>query len=191
MATPPAPKEKVPPANLVWIDMEMSGLDPDVDVILEIATVITDKDLNIIAEGPELVIHQDPKIYDRMDAWNKEHHSKSGLWQQVITSTVTNDVAERLTMEFLSQHTTAKTSPLCGNSIHQDRRFLFKHMKAIDAFLHYRLVDVSTVKELVIRWYTDSYKFHKADSRHRAKDDIIQSINEMKHYRNLVFKPSP
>ena len=187
--SPQSQPPKPPPALMVWVDMEMSGLEPERDVILEIATVLTDGNLNIIAEGPELVIHQEPQLFDLMDDWNKEHHSKSGLWSQVIASKVTVEEAEKLTMDFLKKHTPAKASPLCGNSVHQDRRFIVKYMADLDRYLHYRLVDVSTVKELVSRWYPESFKFHKKDSSHRAKDDIIESINEMKHYRNMAFKP--
>lgn len=174
---------------LVWMDLEMTGLDPERDTIIEMATLITDSDLNIVAEGPEIVIRQDAALFAGMDDWNKEHHTKSGLWAQVISSTTTLAEAEQQTLSFIKSHVGLKESPLCGNSIWQDRRFLTRYMPAIEAYLHYRLVDVSSVKELVSRWYPDNWKFSKPKGSHRAMDDIRESIDELRHYRTKIFLP--
>lgn len=173
--------------TLVWLDMEMSGLDPDRDVILEMATLITDANLQILAEGPALVIHQPANLFAHMDAWCQEHHTKSGLWQRVLDSKLSLSDAERLTLEFIRQHTPARESPLCGNSIWQDRRFLAKHMPTLEGYFHYRIIDVSTIKELVSRW-SPEHKFPKKKGAHRALDDIRESIDELRHYRTALFK---
>ncbi len=174
---------------LIWMDMEMSGLDPEKDVILEIATIITDKDLIVLEEGPNLVIHHDQSFFDTMDPWCKEHHTKSGLWEKVVSSTTSLVAAEEETLKFIKNHVDAKKSPLCGNSIWQDRRFIRRYMKKLDAHLHYRLVDVSTVKELAGRWYDASVMaFEKSKDLHRALDDVRESIAELRFYREKIFK---
>jgi oligoribonuclease len=175
---------------LVWMDLEMTGLDPDADTIIEIATIITDGNLKIIASGPNLIIHQEPERFEKMDDWNKEHHTKSGLWQAVVKSTITLKDAERQTFEFIKNHCKVNESPLCGNSVWQDRRFLVRYMPSIDDFLHYRLVDVSTIKELAARWFPKIEPEKPKDSAHRALDDIKESIDELIFYRQNVFKPS-
>lgn len=176
---------------LVWMDLEMTGLEPDRDTIIEIATLVTDGALNIVAEGPELVIRQDASLFDKMDDWNREHHTKSGLWQKVVSSNVSLADAERQTVEFLKAHMGPKESPLCGNSVWQDRRFLVRYMPTLEAYLHYRLVDVSTIKELATRWYPN-VKFAKAKGSHRALDDIRESLDELRFYRETFFKaPDP
>jgi oligoribonuclease len=183
-------EKKEGPSKLVWMDLEMTGLDPDRDVIIEMATLVTDRDLNIIAEGPEIVIQRSNDLFKGMDQWNREHHTKSGLWSKVISSEITEDVAENLTLDFLKQHVKVGESPLCGNSIWQDKRFLCKYMKKLDAHLHYRLIDVSTIKILGKMWYSDQVKsVVEKKSNHRAMDDIRESIEELKNYRKLVFTP--
>ena len=173
--------------NLVWIDLEMTGLDPETDSIIEIATIVTDSDLEIIAEGPNLVLHQPPSRFEVMDAWNQNQHTKSGLWQQVIKSEIGLQEAEQTTLNFLIDHTKANESPLCGNSVWQDRRFLRKYMPRLDAHLHYRLVDISSIKELAKRWYEDDKLPQKSKDSHRALEDIKESINELAHYKNTIF----
>ena len=185
------PKKADAPAKLVWMDLEMTGLDPDRDVIIEMATLITDANLNIIATGPEIVISRPQSMFETMDSWNREHHTKSGLWQRVVSSNISEKEAEELTLSFLKEHLKPKDSPLCGNSIWQDRRFLAKQMKAIDDFLHYRLIDVSTLKILGKIWHPDVMsKIVEKKSNHRALDDIKESIEELKRYRELLFKSS-
>lgn len=174
------------PSKLVWMDLEMTGLDPARDTILEIATLITDSELNIVAEGPEIVVRQPLARLQAMDAWNREHHGKSGLWDKVLASTVELAQAEARTLDFIRAHVGAKESPLCGNSIWQDRRFLAVCMPDLDAYLHYRLIDVSTIKELVSRWYPAA-KYGKKKGNHRALDDIRESLDELRHYRATVF----
>lgn len=175
-------------APLVWIDMEMSGLDADSNVILEIATIVTDANLEIIAEGPELVIQHPIEILKGMDDWNREHHTKSGLWKAVLASKTTLADAEQQTLAFLKEHCPAQKSPLCGNSIWQDRRFIIRYMRDLDRFLHYRMVDVSTVKELGTRWYPKILdKKAKKRGNHRALDDIKESIEELKFYKEHLF----
>ena len=175
------------PAPLVWIDLEMSGLDPDACKILEIATLVTDADLELVAEGPDIVVHQPDAVLDAMDEWCTTHHGESGLTAAVKASTTSLADAEAQTLEFLRAHTEAGTSPLCGNSIWQDRRFIARYMPKLDAFLHYRMIDVSTVKELTRRWYPDEKAPPKGQS-HRALDDIRESIAELKFYRENVFR---
>ncbi len=173
-------------APLVWIDLEMSGLDPERHQILEIATIITDGDLNVIAEGPDLVIHVDDEVLAAMDAWCTEHHGKSGLTAAVQASPLAVADAEAQTLAFLRAHCDAGRSPLCGNSIGHDRRFIARYMPALADFLHYRSVDVSSVKELVRRWYPALAAPPKAET-HRALDDIRESIAELRYYRDQVF----
>jgi oligoribonuclease len=175
------------PAPLVWIDMEMSGLDPRACHILEIATLVTDARLDVIAEGPDIVVHQPDEVLDAMDDWCTEHHGASGLTEAVRKSDISVQEAEGRTLEFLSQFTRPGTSPLCGNSVWQDRRFIIEYMPALDRFLHYRIVDVSTIKELARRWYPSTTPPTKRES-HRALDDIRESIAELKFYRESFFR---
>jgi oligoribonuclease len=176
---------------LLWLDMEMTGLDPDKERIIEVATILTDGQLNEIAAGPELVIHQADEILNAMDSWNKKHHGGSGLTQRVRDSDVTDAVAEKATMDFLAVHlgTASKDRPvLAGNSIHQDRRFIRRYMPALDTRLHYRMVDVSTIKELSRRWYPEATaKQPGKKESHRALDDVRESIDELRYYRKSVF----
>lgn len=174
--------------NLVWMDLEMSGLDPKTCVILEIAALVTDKDLNLVAQGPAFVIHQPESVLEAMDDWNKKHHRESGLAQAVRESKTTLAEAEQKTLEFIAQHCKEKTSPLCGNTIYQDRRFLIEYMSKLEAFLHYRLVDVSTIKELVKRWYGPEFQAPPKKQKHKALDDILETIEELRFYRKAVFK---
>lgn len=173
--------------NFVWIDLEMTGLDPDKEVIIEIATIVTDSQLNIIAEGPDLVLHQ-PEIYlTRMDDWNRNQHSKSGLIDDVRKSMIALEAAESQTLDFIRQFCETKQNPLCGNAVHHDRRFLIKYMPKIHEFLHYRHIDVSTVKTLVQKWYPKQKEVKKSTS-HRALSDIRESIEELRFYRANYFK---
>ncbi len=171
---------------LVWMDLEMTGLDPDREGILEIACLVTDSDLNVVAEGPHLAVFQPETLLDAMDEWNQTHHRDSGLLTRVRQSTVDTQQAEGLLLEFLQAHVPEGKSPLCGNTIYQDRRFLTRHMPRVERYLHYRLVDVSSVKELALRWYPDLPPFQKAE-KHLALDDIRESIGELAYYRNTVF----
>jgi oligoribonuclease len=172
--------------HLVWIDMEMSGLDPDTCVPLEIASVVTNAALEVIASGPNIVIHQPASVMDAMDEWNTKHHGESGLTAAVLASTVSCREAELQTLAFLEKWVQAGASPLCGNSVAQDRRFLYRHMSELEAFFHYRIIDVSTLKELVRRWY-GAVAPPKAGA-HRALDDILESIAELRWYRQAVFR---
>ena len=172
--------------NMVWMDLEMTGLDPDVDTILEIASIMTDKDLNILAEGPVIAIHHDQQALDNMDEWCRKQHASSGLSGRVLASSTSLAEAEAETLDFIRAHTTKGTVPLCGNSIHQDRRFLVRHMPELEAWLHYRMIDVSTIKELVKRWYPSIKPPHKAET-HLALDDVRESIAELRYYRETVF----
>ena len=173
--------------NLVWLDLEMTGLDPDKEEIIEIATVITDSDLNVIAEGPDLVIHQKLELLKSMDEWNKKQHTKSGLLEKVKKSKVTVQEAEEKTVAFIKQYCPPKTSPLCGNSIHHDRRFIIKYMPALNDYLHYRHIDVTTVKALAQRWYTKPRSYPKKQENHRALVDVQESIQELKYLREHFF----
>lgn len=174
--------------NLIWIDLEMTGLDPDNDVIIEIATVITDKHLEILAEGPVMAVHQPNSVLEAMDDWNRQHHGASGLIERVKTSPYSAAEAETITLDFLQQWLPQRTSPICGNSICQDRRFLYRHMPKLEAYFHYRNLDVSTVKELAGRWAPQVRDSFTKKASHRALDDIIESIEELKHYRQHFFK---
>ena len=169
--------------NLAWMDLEMTGLDPEQDVIIEIATIVTDKDLNIIAEGPVLAVHQPDVLLDAMDDWNTKTHGNSGLTKRVRESQTNARVAELQTLEFLQQYVKAGASPLCGNSIHQDRRFLVKYMPELEGYMHYRNIDVSTLKELAKRWKPEVVSSFNKKGAHQALDDIKESIAEMVHYR--------
>jgi len=175
-------------ANLVWIDLEMTGLDPDRDTILEIAALITNSELDPVAEGPVLAIHQPAEVLEAMDEWNREHHAASGLTQRVLSSRLSMAEAERRLLDFVKGYCPARTSPLCGNSVWQDRRFLARHMPAFEGYLHYRNIDVSTVKELVRRWYPDGPKAPEKKHSHLALDDIRESIEELRFYRRHYFR---
>jgi len=175
-------------SHLVWMDLEMTGLDPDRDTILEIATLITDNRLVPVADGPVLAIHQPPAVLSRMDAWNQEHHGASGLTERVVASTLSMAAAEAQVLEFVKRYCPERSSPLCGNSICQDRRFLARYMPALEAYLHYRNLDVSTVKELVRRWYPDGPKPPEKRHAHLALDDIRESIAELRFYRRHYFR---
>jgi oligoribonuclease len=174
--------------NLIWIDLEMTGLDTDQDVIIEIATIVTDAELNILAEGPVMAIHQSDERLAAMDEWNTKQHGQSGLVERVRQSTIQEAEAERLTIAFLEQHVPAKTSPMCGNSICQDRRFMARCMPELEAFFHYRNLDVSTLKELARRWSPAVADGFSKNASHLAMDDIRDSIAELKHYREHLFK---
>ena len=174
--------------NLIWLDLEMTGLDPLRDRILEIATVVTDKNLNVLAEGPELPIHQVEDILRSMDDWNRRHHGESGLIGRVCESSLGEADAEQLTLDFLGQWVPAGVSPLCGNSICQDRRFMASNMPRLERYFHYRNLDVSTIKELVSRWAPELKDAFKKTNRHMALDDIHESIAELRFYRTAVMK---
>ena len=176
--------------RLVWLDLEMTGLNPDQDRIIEIAMVITNANLEIIAESSEIAIYQPPEILDGMDAWNKATHGRTGLIDRVSRSTITDSVAEEMMLDFLKAHLKSKVSPMCGNTICQDRRFLARYMPLLEDFFHYRNLDVSTIKELARRWYPEVAKSFKKRSVHSALADIRESIEELKHYRTHLFPES-
>ena len=174
--------------HLVWLDMEMTGLDPEKERIIEVAVVVTDSQLEVVAEGPVLVVHQPDASLDAMDAWNKATHGRSGLIDKVKASTLTETQAEDILLEFLSQHVPPGKSPLCGNTISQDRRFMVRYMPRLEAFFHYRNLDVSTLKELCRRWKPEIYKGFEKKSRHEALADIYESIAELKYYREHFLR---
>ena len=173
--------------RLVWIDLEMTGLDIDKESIIEIATIVTDGELNILAQGPNLAISVDEKLIDEMDEWNTTHHFGSGLIDRIRNEGVSLDFAEKETLEFLNKWVEPNTAPLCGNSVWNDRRFLEKEMPKVAEFLHYRMIDVSTIKELARRWYPKIDKYHKKAS-HLALDDILESVEELNYFRERVFR---
>ena len=174
--------------NLIWVDMEMSGLDPEAEKVLEVAVVVTDTDLNTVAEGPLLVAHQSDTVLEAMDAWNKNTHAKSGLIERVRASTLTEADVENRLVEFLQQHVPAGVSPLCGNSVHQDRRFLVRYLPRLEAYFHYRNLDVSTLKELMRRWKPELAAGMVKHGKHEALADIYESIEELKYYREHFLK---
>ncbi|QRN41569.1 MAG: oligoribonuclease [Neisseriaceae bacterium] len=174
-------------SNLVWLDLEMTGLDPEIERIIEAAIVVTDKDLVILAQSPIYVIHQDDSILDRMDVWNTQTHTRTGLVDRVRASNLTEREAEQAMLEFIKAWVPATQTPLCGNTIHQDRRFLQKYMPELESYFHYRNIDVSTIKELVRRWKPEILKGIVKKGAHQALEDIIESIEEMKYYRKYFF----
>ncbi|MCK5718749.1 MAG: oligoribonuclease [Thiomargarita sp.] len=170
-------------SNLIWIDLEMTGLDPTINTIIEIATLVTDVDLNVVEEGPVLAIHQNNEKLAIMDEWNTRQHGKSGLTKRVQRSDIDLKTAEKLTIKFLKKHIAAHISPMCGNTICQDRRFLYHYMPTLEQYFHYRNIDVSTLKELAQRWRPKFAKFEKHPA-HLAINDIYDSIDELKYYRS-------
>ena len=174
--------------NLVWVDMEMTGLDPDSDRIIEVAVVVTDMHLNVLAEGPVFAIHQSDETMDKMDAWNKGTHGRSGLIERVKTSTVSEADAEVALIDFLKQYVPAGKSPMCGNTICQDRRFMVRGMPKLEAFFHYRNLDVSTLKELCRRWKPELIAGFKKHQKHTALADILESVEELKYYREHFIR---
>ncbi len=175
-------------SNLIWIDLEMTGLDTQRDHIIEIATIVTDKNLNILAEGPVYIINQPKSVLNSMDDWNTNQHTKSGLFEKVIESTTNETQAEKGTIKFLDQFAFKGHSPMCGNSICQDRRFLARCMPELESFFHYRNLDVTSIKEVGRRWYYEDIDNFQKSSNHRALDDIRDSIAELRYYRKTIFK---
>jgi oligoribonuclease len=176
------------PGHLIWIDLEMSGLNPDTDRVLEVAIVITDSGLATVAEAPVLVVHQSADVLDAMDNWNKSTHGKSGLIERVRSSTLTESAVEEAMIQFLSAHVPVNTSPMCGNSVHQDRRFLSRYLPRLEAYFHYRNLDVSTLKELARRWKPGLLAGLVKEGKHEALADIYESIAELKYYRDHFLK---
>ena len=174
--------------NLIWVDLEMTGLDPEMDTVIEIATIVTDPQLNTLAEGPVIAIHIEEVRLQAMDAWNTEHHTASGLVNRIRASDYTLERASEETIEFLESWIDSGRSPMCGNSICQDRRFMVRYMPTLEAFFHYRNIDVSTIKELAARWRPDVAAGVVKRNSHRALDDIKESIEELKHYRATFFR---
>jgi oligoribonuclease len=183
------PSSTVDENRLLWVDMEMSGLSPDTDRVLEVAMVVTDAELNVLAEGPVIAVHQDDSVLDQMDAWNQSTHARSGLTSRVRESTVDEAEAERRMLDWAARYVPAGRSPMCGNSICQDRRFMARWMPRLEAFFHYRNLDVSTLKELARRWKPEVLRSFEKKSRHEALADVYESIAELKHYRELWFRP--
>ncbi|WP_202419872.1 oligoribonuclease [Pseudoduganella guangdongensis] len=184
----PANQQRPNEMNLVWVDMEMTGLEPDTDRIIEVAMIVTDMHLNVVAEGPVLVIHQSDETLDKMDAWNKGTHGRSGLIDRVKASTVSEEQAEAEFLAFMRQWVPKGKAPMCGNTIGQDRRFMVKYMPKLEAFFHYRNIDVSTLKELGRRWKPEMVAGFKKAQKHTALADIIESIEELKYYREHFIK---
>jgi oligoribonuclease len=176
-----------PHTNLFWVDLEMTGLKPETDVILEAAGLVTDQELNILAEGPDLIIHQDDKTLAAMDEKVKAMHTASGLWEKVRQSPTNLADAEKMFLEFVKKYCTEKASPICGNSVYKDKQFIEKYLPDFDTYMNYRLIDVSAVKELVKRWYPQVPRFEK-QKKHRALDDIKESVAELAYYRERIFK---
>lgn len=176
------------PQNLIWIDLEMTGLDPDKDVIIEMATIVTDSDLNILEEGPVIAVHQSEELLAGMDEWNTRQHGQSGLTQRVRESNISAVEAEAMTIAFLEKWVPKRSSPICGNSICQDRRFLYRHMPKLEGYFHYRNLDVSTLKELAARWAPAVRDGFKKGNTHLALDDIRESIAELRYYREHFIK---
>ncbi len=176
------------PSNLIWIDLEMTGLDPDTEKIIEIATVVTDTSLRVLADGPEIVIHQSAEILAAMDEWNTEQHGGSGLTERVLASTCAEAEAEARTLAFLERWVPAGTSPMCGNSICLDRRFLHRYMPRLERFFHYRNLDVSTLKELCLRWAPEKAAKLVKRAEHRALEDVRGSIAELRFYRDALLR---
>jgi oligoribonuclease len=189
---PPREAEKMAQndTHLVWVDMEMSGLDPDKDVVLEVALVVTDKDLNLVEEGPVLVVRQSDAVLDGMDNWNRSTHGKSGLIDKVKASTLSEADVEQRMLAFMKQHVGERKSPMCGNSICQDRRFMARHLPRLEAYFHYRNLDVSTLKELAARWRPELKEGFKKANNHTALADIQESIEELRYYRDKFIKTS-
>jgi len=176
------------PKNLIWVDMEMSGLNPDTDKVLEVAIVVTGTHLNTVAEAPVLVVHQGDAVLDAMDSWNKAAHAKSGLIERVKASPFSEADVESRLVEFLQQFVPPGVSPMCGNSVHQDRRFMVRHLPRLEAFFHYRNLDVSTLKELMKRWKPELEAGFTKHGKHEALADIYESIDELKYYREHFLK---
>ena len=184
------PMQSTPKNRLIWVDLEMTGLDPDQDSILEIATIVTDADLNELAQGPVYAIKHPESVLREMDEWNTEHHGASGLWNRVLASDTSMQMAEQGTLEFLADWVEAGASPMCGNSICQDRRFMYRLMPELERWFHYRNLDVSTVKELAARWAPDVLLGFEKENRHEALEDIRESIAELRYYRPLMGRLS-
>lgn len=174
--------------HLIWIDLEMTGLQPEQDRIIEIATIVTDSDLNELAAGPVFAIHQPANVLAGMDDWNVEHHTQSGLVERVQSSHVIEQQAEAETIKFLREYAFEGKSPMCGNSVWQDRRFLYRYMPLLEKYFHYRMIDVSTLKELALRWAPKIYQGIQKESRHRALEDIRESIDELRYYRREFLR---
>ena len=188
MATNSEKAESYGEDNLIWIDMEMTGLQPEVNRVIEIAAVITDPQLNILHEGPIIAIHQDEYTMTHMDAWNTATHTRSGLVDRVLQSKISEEEATDMCLEVFSRYVPAGKSPMCGNTIGQDRRFMARWMPRLEAFFHYRSIDVSTLKELARRWKPEAVTSFKKSTRHEALSDILESIDELKHYRREIMK---